>query len=175
MCMYVCACVCVLLLEVDTQSQPPPPPCKNLLQTKTKRIQRRGFTARLFSRMSASAFQRLDSCSAVKQNLLVNWLGSPNFSGFWCNSMWKVQYRSRLHWKSSQTCLLSLFSSISDPGPTSRAGAERAVDFYHKGLLQERKRGKDACVTALPVCSISEMKLFGFFGSTAHQGYLLPS
>lgn len=73
------------LLEVDSQSQLPPPPCINLLQTKTKRTQRRGLGAGLilfiylFSRMSASAFQRLDSCSAVKheweektKTLLVN-------------------------------------------------------------------------------------------------------
>lgn len=44
----MCAHVCAILLEVDSQSQPPPPPCINLLQTKTKRIQRRGFSACLF-------------------------------------------------------------------------------------------------------------------------------
>lgn len=43
--MCVRAHACALLLEVDSQSQPPPPPCINLLQTKTKRTQRRGFSA----------------------------------------------------------------------------------------------------------------------------------
>lgn len=44
----MCVHVSVILLEVDTRSQLPPPPRTNLLQTKTKRIQRRGFSACLF-------------------------------------------------------------------------------------------------------------------------------
>lgn len=92
-------------------------------------------------------------CSQTK-TLLVNWLGTLNFSGFWCNSMWKVQY-SRSHWKIYKRVFLSLFSPVSDPGPSAIEQVQRGLlTFSNGGLLLLRKRG-DACVTAPAVCSLS--------------------
>lgn len=106
----MCAHVCAILLEVDSQSQLPPPPCINLLQTKTKRIQRRGFSACLFffffffQGCQPLLFKDLTLALQSNKNLSVNWLGSANFSGFWCNSVKSSIFRS-LAMESSPVCL----------------------------------------------------------------------
>lgn len=64
--------------------------------------------------MSASAFQSLTLALQSNKNLLVNWLGSANFSAFffWCNSVIKVQYSTCLPGKVHKRVFLSL---VSDP------------------------------------------------------------
>lgn len=140
MCACARLCVCEISLEVDTRSQVPPPPSEDLLQTKTKRIQRRGFSARLFSRMSASTFQRFDSCSAVKQKPFGKLIRLCKLFRCLMQLSVKSSIFHPLVLESSHTCVCS--SPVSDPRPSAAAGANGAVDFFFYGglfhLLRER-------------------------------------
>lgn len=107
--------------------KPTPSSSTNLLQTKTKRIQRRGICVCLhffIKECQHLLFKGLTPALQSNKNLFLNWLRSPNFSGFWCNSKWNVQYFARSLWKfTNRHCCLS-FSPVRNPGPSTGAGAE---------------------------------------------------
>lgn len=184
-------CVCVILLEVDTQSQlPPPPPCTNLLQTKTKRTQRRGFSAsRFFSSFSSYSsfllrdvsfllFKDLTFALQVKQKTLpVNWLGSPNFSGFFdATRCGKVQYSTRLPWKKVHEIGLRLFCVLwVTRGLCSGEQVQKgAVDFFFSSsgcfffFLLLRKQ-EETLVSPLVSPLVSQLKVCMFYLSFTSQ------
>lgn len=100
-----------------------------------------------FSKTSASAFQRFDSCSAVKQNPFGKLIRPlQTFQFFDATQCEKFNTPLARTGKFTNTSFYLPSSPVSDPGPSAAAGAEGAVDFSFQGL-RWRIRG-DACVTA---------------------------
>ena len=110
--------------------------------------------ASFFSRMSASAFQRFDSCSAVKQKPFGKLIRLSKLFRFFfcCNSMWKVQYSTCSHWKVHKHVSSS---PVSDPGPSAGAGAKGGCWLVLLGSLLLRKRGSKHLF-----CSLWQLQLY---------------
>lgn len=109
--------------------------------------------ASFFSRMSASAFQRFDSCSAVKQKPFGKLIRlSKLFRFFLLQLNVKVQYSTRSHWKVHKHVSLS---PVSDPGPSAGAGAKGGCWLVLLGSLLLRKRGSKHLL-----CSLWQLQLY---------------
>lgn len=81
-----------------------------------------------FSRMSASAFQRFDSCSAVKQKPFGKLIRLSKLFRFFDATQCKKFNIPLAHWKVHKHVFSSL---VSDLGPSAGAGAMGAVDFIY--------------------------------------------
>ncbi len=99
-----------------------------------------------FSRMSASAFQRFDSCSAVKQKPFGKLIRHSKLFRFFDATQCKKFNIPLARWKVHKHVFLSL---VSDLGPSAGAGAMGAVDFFCQGLLLLRKRGDERLLFSL--------------------------
>jgi len=120
-CVSACVCVCVSVCVCDrtwgwywkpTTSSSTYKPSTNKDQKNTKTW------VQCIPTMTASAFQRFDSLPLQSNKIiLVNWLDSLNFSGFWCNSMWNVQYSAGSQRKVHKHVLLYLFSRVRNLRP----------------------------------------------------------
>lgn len=75
-------------------------------------------------------FKDLTLALQSNKNLLVNWLGSANFSGFSCNSLLKVQYSTRSLWKVDKWVFLSL---VSDPKASCWSRCKVSLGFSYRG------------------------------------------
>ena len=157
MCVHVCVCVCVLILRANY----------HLLHVQTFYKQRpkedKGVGSvhacfSFFQGCQPLLFKDVTLALQSNKTFLVNWLGSPNFSGFWCNSMGKVQYSTCSRWKVHKHVFLSPFFSRQWPGAFCLSRCRGGCSLFQLGSVtdEEKRRccsGK-ACVTAPVICFI---------------------
>ena len=152
--MCVCACVCDITwgwYSEPTTSSSMYEPSTNKDQKNTKAWVQCMFFL-FFSRMSASAFQRFDSCSAVKQKPFGKLIRLHKLFRFLMQLNVKSSiFHSALQLKSSQTRLLvSLFSPRQWPGAfcwsRCRGGCRLFFFFFLTGVfLLVRKKRRCVC------------------------------